>query len=270
MATNPNRPLPVLTERIPLEKEQRDLLATLVEASWNLPAGQRQKFQGVAPINGVDRIEHAGLPTGRTDAYRGDWEALRIAGLIQTTPRSDGQIVMFDVAPLGFAYYRELKSLAGAMDEVAAEVVSLIDDDDFAEAHPSAAERWRAAHHDLWSADSNDKLTDIGHKCREAIQMFADGLIRKLELAAPMADLTKDQSRILEVTRVLAVGRGEAESALLTAVAAYWRAASDLVQRQEHGSQKAAPLVWEDARRVVFQTAVVMYELHRLAERYRR
>ncbi|MCL4241454.1 MAG: hypothetical protein KJ048_08875 [Dehalococcoidia bacterium] len=259
-----------LISRIPLENEQRELLATLVEASWNLPSDQRQKFQAVAPVNGADRIEHAGLPVGRTVAYRGDWEALAAAGLIQTTPRPDGQIVMFDVSPLGFAYYRELRSQAGAMDEVAAEVVSLIDDDDFVQAHPSAAERWRAAHQDLWSADSNGKLTDIGHKCREAIQMFADGLIRKLELTAPKTELSKDQSRIFEVTRALAVGRGEAESALLTAVATYWKAASDLVQRQEHGSQKAAPLIWEDARRVVFQTAVVMYELHRLAERYRR
>jgi hypothetical protein len=37
-----------------------------------------------------------------------------------------------------------------------------------------------------------------------------------------------------------------------------------LVQRQEHGAQKeVTPLTWEDARRVVFQTCVVMYEINR-------
>jgi hypothetical protein len=36
------------------------------------------------------------------------------------------------------------------------------------------------------------------------------------------------------------------------------------VQRQEHGAQKEGrPLVWEDGRRVVFQTAIVMFELDR-------
>ena len=41
----------------------------------------------------------------------------------------------------------------------------------------------------------------------------------------------------------------------------------DLVQRQEHGGQKEGePLGWEDGRRVVFQTANVMVELHRATE----
>jgi hypothetical protein len=44
----------------------------------------------------------------------------------------------------------------------------------------------------------------------------------------------------------------------------YWGTVSDLVQRQEHGAQKqGAELTWEDARRVVFQTAIVMYEVSR-------
>jgi hypothetical protein len=37
---------------------------------------------------------------------------------------------------------------------------------------------------------------------------------------------------------------------------------SDLVQRQEHGGQReGAPLRWEDGRRLVFQTAVIMFEI---------
>jgi hypothetical protein len=35
-------------------------------------------------------------------------------------------------------------------------------------------------------------------------------------------------------------------------------------KRQEHGGQKEGrPLTWEDARRVVFQTLIVMYEIDR-------
>jgi hypothetical protein len=46
---------------------------------------------------------------------------------------------------------------------------------------------------------------------------------------------------------------------------AYFGTVSDLIQRQEHGAQKEGEgLMWEDARRVVFQTALVMFELDRV------
>jgi hypothetical protein len=51
------------------------------------------------------------------------------------------------------------------------------------------------------------------------------------------------------------------EKPFLEALIAYWGTVSDLIQRQEHGSQKEGKeLVWEDGRRVVFQTAMVMLE----------
>jgi len=55
---------------------------------------------------------------------------------------------------------------------------------------------------------------------------------------------------------------GEKTTEALDALVHYWGTVSDLIQRQEHGSQAAGrPLVWEDARRVVFQTAIVMFEI---------
>lgn len=260
---------PDLTLRIPLEEEQARLLSILAEAHRNLPSEQRQKFHGVAPISHVDRIEHPGLPNGQIPAYRGDWEILAGAGLIQGTPRSDGQIVRFDVTPLGFAWYREMKALTGRpMDQVATEVTRFVEDDEFSSRYPGAAERWRGAHSDLWTADSETKLTEIGHKCREAMQQFADTLISRLGLEAPDQNLAKDQSRIWTVVTALARTLGDREKAMVLAHGTCWQAVSDLVQRQEHGGQKTSPLVWEDGRRVVFQAAVVMYELHRLAGRY--
>ena len=45
---------------------------------------------------------------------------------------------------------------------------------------------------------------------------------------------------------------------------AYWGTLSDLVQRQEHGAAKEGePLTWEDGQRVVFHTAIVMWEIDR-------
>jgi hypothetical protein len=50
---------------------------------------------------------------------------------------------------------------------------------------------------------------------------------------------------------------------LLDALVDYWGAVSDLAQRQEHGAAKEGEqLVWEDARRLVFQTANLLFEFH--------
>ena len=57
---------------------------------------------------------------------------------------------------------------------------------------------------------------------------------------------------------------GDSKKAFLDALIAYWGTLSDLIQRQEHDSQKEGkPLVWEDARAVVFQTLIVMFEIDR-------
>lgn len=55
---------------------------------------------------------------------------------------------------------------------------------------------------------------------------------------------------------------GSTEKPFLEALLAYWGTINDLIQRQEHGAQKERQvLLWEDARRVVFQTIVVMFEI---------
>ena len=59
---------------------------------------------------------------------------------------------------------------------------------------------------------------------------------------------------------------GETHQAFLHALLTYWGTVSDLVQRQEHGAVRdKEPLTWEDTRRVVFQTAIVMFEIARSA-----
>ena len=63
---------------------------------------------------------------------------------------------------------------------------------------------------------------------------------------------------------------GDTEKSFLEALLNFWRTVSELVQRQEHGGQKEnEPLVWEDGRRVVFQTAMVMYEVDSSLSRQR-
>lgn len=54
------------------------------------------------------------------------------------------------------------------------------------------------------------------------------------------------------------------EGPFVESLVAYWDTVSDLAQRQEHGGHRdAEPLTHEDARRLVLQTAVMMFEVRR-------
>jgi len=57
---------------------------------------------------------------------------------------------------------------------------------------------------------------------------------------------------------------GQTERDFLSALVVYWGTVSDLIQRQEHGAHKEGEsLGWQEARRVVFHVAFVMYEIDR-------
>jgi hypothetical protein len=59
-------------------------------------------------------------------------------------------------------------------------------------------------------------------------------------------------------------GLSKTDREFAAALLAYFGTTSDLIVRQEHAARKEGErLVWEDARRVVFQTASVMFELDR-------
>lgn len=77
-------------------------------------------------------------------------------------------------------------------------------------------------------------------------------------------DKARTRDRLSAVVNLRRAELGEARSALLDSMFDYWRAAGGLIQRQEHaGQREGEPLGWEDGRRVVFQTAVVMFEVDR-------
>ena len=105
-------------------------------------------------------------------------------------------------------------------------------------------------------------MTRIGHTCREALQAFASSLAERSGVPDMPSNPAKTVDRIKAVLNARALG--DTHRAFLAALLAYWGTVSDLVQRQEHGAQKEGePMTWEDARRVVFQTAIVMFEIAR-------
>jgi len=150
----------------------------------------------------------------------------------------------------------------GAATERTEEIArSYLSSDAFRTAFPGAYYRWTEAEGLLWSADSDDQLTTIGHKVREATQEFATELLTRYAIEGANPDVTKVKARVGAVVAAHKDRIGEARSRALLALADYWEAVVELVQRQEHGGQKEGePLTWQDGRRVVFHTASVMFE----------
>ncbi|MFZ5452177.1 MAG: hypothetical protein ACOZF2_09955 [Thermodesulfobacteriota bacterium] len=250
-----------------LEPEQKELLIAMVEAHRNVPKAERQGFYFLNTRNGF--IIHPGFPNHKIPAFFGDLEALANVGLLQRRYDSRGTPI-FDVTPLGFKYYEHLSLSAGQpIMQVEEKIRSYLESDHFKKKYANAFQKWTSANDKLWSTDSEKQLTEIGHLCREAMQEFVTVLVD--EFKPPQVDTNKAHTvaRLKALTKLKTSQLGEtirpfldALTAYLDALIVYWGTVSDLVQRQEHANLKEGkPLVWEDGRRVVFQTAIVMFEI---------
>ena len=245
-----------------LEPEQEQLFETLVEAWRSVPRAQRDTFMFIRAA-GSDLIQGNGF-SGEVLAT--DVDELVNAGLLTVSNyHRRGSGFNFYISADAVQYYEYLRRQAGsAVEQVEAVMREYLDSDRFRSGYPAAYARWREAVELLWGADSERELSTIGHKCREAIQEFATALVDRHQPPSVNPDKAKTRDRISAVVNLRRAELGEARSALLDAMFDYWRAAGDLVQRQEHaGQREGQPLGWEDGRRVVFQTAVVMFELDR-------
>jgi hypothetical protein len=249
---------------VPLEPEQQGLLGTLVEASRAQSGAERSPFYFDETLSHGDLIDHPGLIPRPMQVSGGDLKLLLRTPLLALSSTGAGS-VEFLVTPEGFAYYREWKSLTEQpLERVATEVRSYFDQAGFASEFGAAYARWAQAESLLWGDDSQRDLTTIGHLCREAMQAFATALVDRFAPGDAPGEPAKTKSRMEAVLKARASALGETEAAFLEALHVYWCALDELVQRQEHGAQRErTPLLWEDGRRVVFQTAVVMLEVAR-------
>ena len=244
-----------------LEPEQKELLVTLVEATRNVTRENKQKFE-VSHTVSDDTLLHQGLPNGSLKIYIGDVEELAKVGLINLSFGQGGDR-NFDVSPSGSAYYEHLKKQSGQpIDRIEGSVHTYLSSDKFLQKYSDAYKKWIDAENLLWKSESEQQLTTIGHLCREAIQEFANILILQLQPPGVDIDKSHDIKRIEAILRFRAAELGQTEEPFLEALLGYWASTSTLIQRQEHGAQKEGQaLVWEDARRIVFHTAILMYEV---------
>lgn len=244
-----------------LEPVQEELLMTLVEAARNVPLEQRSKFSVLRTLGG-DFLHHPSLAKRDRRIYLGDVEALAREGLLalRFTSRGDPQ---FDITPSGFEYYEYLKKRTeDSVGRIETTMKNYLDAHQFQQKYSVAYQKWSSAEDLLWGTDTEQQLTTIGHLCREAVQEFTSVLIDHHKPANVTDDKTKTVARLRAILEAKSDQLGSKEKAFLEALLAYWGTVNDLIQRQKHGAQKEGErLVWEDARRVVFQTAIVMFEI---------
>jgi hypothetical protein len=239
-----------------LEPEQLALFEELLEAWRGAPRDQRQPFLyiklmagNVIQGNGIDK---ANVPDG-------DVEELRAEGLISF----DGD--SFTIPARSIAMYQEWKgSNIEPVADVEAQITRYLDSQRFRARYPEPYSRWRDAAVLLWGEDSEQELSTIGHKCREAMQEFATALLALHDVRDANPDKAKTRDRFSAVVNTRRDALGEAKSTLLDALFDYWRATDKYIQRQEHaGQREGESLTPDDGRRAVFQTAVLMFEVDR-------
>lgn len=245
-----------------LEPEQKELLSILVEASRNVPRHGRQKFMVSRSTDG-DELVHDGLKS-KTWIFYGDAEILANERLVDISVGSHGTPLL-QVTPLGYKYYEYIKQQVGQpSQQLEAEVKSYITSDSFKMKYPKAYQKWVDSESQLWSSESESELTTIGHLCREAMQEFAEELVNLHRPSKVDPNIAHTVARIKSVINKYRATLGKTVYPFLEALVAYWGTVNDLVQRQEHGGQKEGEAIkWNDARRVVFQTIIVMYEIDR-------
>jgi len=248
-------------ERILLEPVQEELLIKIVEAARNVPLDKREKFFVLRSSEG-DSLFHPGIPEDKSQIYFGDIETLASQGLLALGYGSRGT-PNFDVTPLGFKYYEQLKRKLGEPVERAETTVRhYLNANDFQEKYSKAFEKWSIAENLLWETDSQQKLTTIGHLCRESVQEFTNTLVNQFQPPDAPSDKSKTLNRLKAVLDFKSNKLRKTEKPFLEALLDYWKSIIDLIQRQEHGAQKEGhELIWKDARRVVFHTMIVMYEI---------
>lgn len=248
-------------QHINLESEQEQLLRDLVEAERRVPRTERQHFLILNPASAVPGIQlaHPGWVSDRR-IFEGEIETLVRFGLIVITYPAP-RLKAFYVTPEGFDYYGEMMRRRGEpVQRVQLSVREYVQSAAFQARYGSAYAKWVEAENLLWSDDNEKALTTIGHLLREAMQDFATALVERFRPPSVENDKTKTVSRIRSVLGARKLG--DKLTAFLDALLAYWGTVNDLVQRQEHGAARdAEPLKWIDARRVVFQVAIVMFEI---------
>ncbi|HEV2923990.1 MAG TPA: hypothetical protein VGW98_08145 [Solirubrobacteraceae bacterium] len=149
-----------------------------------------------------------------------------------------------------------------------------LEDQRFRSAHPLARGRWIVAWEMLWCADSHSKVIAVGQRAGDAMHAFSGSMLERCMHFAmdshrrdPLADGSQRPGPLdglASITDAYGEQLGAGRSQLLREMFEPWRALSGKLQLHEQGLRPPHErLRWEDGRRLVLFTALVMVEFDR-------
>lgn len=241
-----------------LDPELEAILLHLVDASRTVDRSQRSFFAFKSfQIAGVG-VQEGGL----TDEYviaDHDLDELQRYDLIEVTDMHVAGTFRFYITQHGYAHADQVKQRGEPLEKMGEDVQAYIDSDDFRARHSAAYAKWKQAA-DYLATDPVEHATRIGHDCREALAVFASTLLEQHGVTDP------DDGTHAAIAAVIDARRdalGKRTRALLGSLLDLWKAASGVAQKQEHALSSESDFDAGDARRCVFYTGLVMYELDR-------
>lgn len=200
-----------------------------------------------------------------TPVERSDLEQLAVKSYLHL--REPSGTLFVSVTAEGHAYYEDHQRERHPPEQLAMRVREYVDTT-AAVAYPEAAVRLQEAAAELWSARQDADVTPVGFKCREAVQSFAQTYYARFYPRAAAEPLAKEKTGDLvsKVVRHLQEERGEKDTAFDDALYQFWRRLIDLNQKVVHDvTTPDRPLSWEDGRRVLLYSYLLIGELHLLA-----
>jgi len=254
-----------LEEYEELEAHQNIIISFIVEAYRSMPVEKRMVFIVTTCSSGTS-IGIPSLPNSSLDVSIVDLKILDAAGYIKIEKYFYPSIeYSFHPTAKGIKYYEYLKqNYIGSFQQIDSEIKNYLSNSNFSVRYQIAFAKWKEAENLLWKAENQINYSTIGHLCRESVQEFIDTLIIRYNLTDKYPDKAQTKNRFYGIINYNRNLLGKTLQNFLEAILDYWNNLIDIIQRQEHsGLKDGEKLGFEDARRVVFHTAILLFEVSR-------
>ncbi|MEX0646174.1 MAG: hypothetical protein WEA56_05625 [Balneolaceae bacterium] len=189
-------------EQIKLEEEQKELFIRIVEARRKAPRDQWEFMYIIKGYPDLTIPAKSQKEIRIKDIIDGDLEELVIKGLLRLKNETTHEM-HFIIPKEGFLYYEWLMQRQGEpVERIEKHTFLYIEASHFRNRYSETYKRLKEAEEMLWSSDSSKEFTTIGHKCREAMQEFADRLYSDVIGEKSDELKSRDKNRIKAVIEV--------------------------------------------------------------------
>lgn len=244
-----------------LDQGQIDDFIKVVDNFKEIIQDKKYKFIANHFTDGTTLISHPSKPNIECVINTINFEELLTYGLFIGGYIEDIHTANFIIRKEGIEFYEKLKrEPINPIKRVEKHYIDFIKSEEINEKYPRAYLEWTKAEALLLGHNSQNNLTAIGHHCRDAVQFFSDELLNNLNIDNEYK-VTETVAKIKKILNLKRNKLGRTTYSFLESLLNYWGCLMDLIQRQEHnGIIEREVLSFEDGRRVVFHTAILMYE----------